>query len=84
MELDKTPNFPDGALTSNRKADAIQLLGDGSAAQAARSLGYTTRQSMYQWPDTLDSQRIDQVNGALLRLGRISALRKKTEVGEGA
>lgn len=85
METDQTPDFPDGVLTSNRKKDAIALLGNGSAAQAARVLGYTTRQSMYEWPDELDKARVDQVNGALLRIGVIQVRRKrKTKQGEGA
>ena len=85
METDLPPDFRDGVLTSNRKKDAIALLGDGSAAQAARVLGYSTRQSMYEWPDELDQTRIDQVNGALLRIGRIQVRRKrKPKAGEGA
>lgn len=70
-------------LTSNRKKDAIRLLG-GTAAAAARVLGYT-RQAMNRWPEELDVSRVDQVNGALLRIGRIQIRRKrKTKPGEGA
>lgn len=68
--------FPDGVLTTANRSDAIALLG-GTKAEAARVLGYKARQSMTTWPETLDQQRIDQVNGALIRIGRIKVKRAK-------
>lgn len=75
MDTNTATKFPDGVLTTANRSDAIDLLG-GTKAAAARVLGYTTRQSMTQWPEHLDQQRIDQVNGALIRIGVIKVKRR--------
>lgn len=50
-----------------RKNDVIKLFG-GSGAAAARKL-QITRQAFHQWPEDLDTKRIDLVIGAAYRHG---------------
>jgi DNA-binding transcriptional regulator YdaS (Cro superfamily) len=52
------------------KQQAIAMFGSG--AKLARALGIT-RGAVSQWPDDLDQDRTDRVNGAALRLGVIGA-----------
>ena len=50
-----------------KKSDAIHFIAVGHQTNAAKELGIT-RQTLANWPDILDQQKIDLVNGVLLRL----------------
>ena len=50
-----------------KKSYAIYLIAEGHQSNAAKELGIT-RQTLAGWPDILDQQKIDLVNGVLLRL----------------
>jgi len=52
-----------------KKQDAIKLF--GSARNLALALRIT-RQAIYQWPNKLPQARIDRINGAALRLGKLN------------
>ena len=47
------------------KSQAIKLFGGATAL--AKALGIR-RQSVYQWPDTLNQRTADEIRGAALRL----------------
>jgi DNA invertase Pin-like site-specific DNA recombinase len=56
-------------LRSMNKKHAIELISSGNATKAARELGIT-RQTLRNWPEELDQQKEDLVNGVLLRIER--------------
>ncbi len=51
------------------KQKAIEMLG-GTPGEAAKALGYTAVQTVYQWPDLLPQSLADRVNGAAMRLAK--------------
>ena len=50
-----------------KKIDAIHYIAEGNHTKAAKELGIT-RQTLWKWPNTLNRQQIDLVNGVLFRL----------------
>ncbi len=59
-----------------QKQKAIEMLG-GTPGKAAKALGYTAVQTVYQWPDPLPQFLADRVNGAAMRLAKQRKPRKQ-------
>ena len=54
-----------------QKSIAIEIFGSLSALAEALS---TTRQTIYNWPDTLEQHQVDRVIGAAIRHGKLPGL----------
>ena len=59
------------------KQKAIEMLG-GTPGKAAKALGYTAVQTVYQWKDPLPQFLEDRVNGAAMRLAKQRKPNKRT------
>lgn len=64
-----------------QKQKAIDMLG-GTPGKAAKALGYTAVQTVYQWPDPLPQFLADRVNGAAMRLAKDSKPTRKPRTVE--